>query len=327
MFDLVASRYPAPIRMRIMETPAGFELNANRVAGRVADFAATRLQNYRPDVKMVAARHRGTQNSPDSPAVLEPLIDGDMIFMGPGSPSYAVRQLQGSLAWDYICALHRMGAALVLASAATISIGQIALPVYEIYKVGEDPYWKPGLDFLKPYGLSLSFIPHWNNAEGGSELDTSRCFIGLERFEKLCAQLPKGTTMIGLDEHTGVVIDLEARTCQVIGRSQVHIVKDCDVFSYDSGEKFGIELLGDYVPLADETSGIDGQVWKFLAEKRFSTPEPATEAPEAVQQLVALRQQARLEKNWKESDRLRDQILAQGWRVTDTPQGPTLERS
>ena len=238
MLDMVASRLPVPLNLRVMETPAGFELNANRVAGRVAEFAAARLQNYKPDIKMIAARKRGTPNSPDSPAVLEPLIDAQMIFMGPGSPSYAVRQLQGSLAWDYIQALHRMGAAMVLASAATISIGQVALPVYEIYKVGEDPHWKPGLDLLKPYGLSLSFIPHWNNAEGGSELDTSRCFIGMERFEKLCAELPKGTTMIGLDEHTGVIIDLEARQCQVMGRSQVHILQDCDVFSYNSGELF-----------------------------------------------------------------------------------------
>ena len=33
-----------------------------------------------------------------------------MIFMGPGSPSYAVRQLEDSLTWEYILARHRLGA-------------------------------------------------------------------------------------------------------------------------------------------------------------------------------------------------------------------------
>jgi len=254
-------------------------------------------------------------------------MDSQMIFMGPGSPSYAVRQLQNSLAWETIQALHRMGAAIVLASAATISVGQIALPVYEIYKVGEDPHWKPGLDLLKPYGLSLSFIPHWNNAEGGSELDTSRCFIGLERFELLCDELPKGTTLVGLDEHTGLLIDLAAGICQVLGRSQIHLIKDCEVFSYDSGEQFGMEVLGKYVPLEDPSAGIDPQVWNAVAERRQQDPQSGPAAPLEVQELVEQRQQARANKNWKESDLIRDRILALGWRVVDTPQGPSLERS
>jgi hypothetical protein len=34
--------------------------------------------------------------------------------------------------------------------------------------------------------VTLSFIPHWNNAEGGIDLDTSRCFVGLDRFNQWC---------------------------------------------------------------------------------------------------------------------------------------------
>ncbi len=79
-----------------------------------------------------------------------------------------MRQLQASLTWHTILARHRLGASLALASAAAIAAGTFALPVYEIYKVGEDPHWKPGLDLLKPFGLSLAFIPHWDNMEGGA---------------------------------------------------------------------------------------------------------------------------------------------------------------
>ena len=211
IFETVASQLKTPVNIRILETPAGFELNASRVAGRVGEFMSTRLQNYQPEIKLIPARRRGTPNSPDSPAVLRDLLDADIMFMGPGSPTYAVRQLKGSLAWDYLQTLHRLGSAVVLASAATISFGEVALPVYEIYKVGEDPFWKPGLDFFKPYGLSLAFIPHWNNTDGGSELDTSHCFIGLARYEPLYHQLPPGVTVVGLDEHTGVVIDLDQK--------------------------------------------------------------------------------------------------------------------
>jgi len=329
-FELVANRVKGPLNIRILETPAGFELNANRVAGRVADFLNVRLQNYHPNVQLVPARRRGTPNSPDAPDAIAALLDSQIIFMGPGSPSYAVRQLQGSLAWDYVQILHRLGAALVLASAATISIGHKALPVYEIYKVGEDPHWKAGLDFLRPYGLSLIYIPHWNNAEGGAELDTSRCFIGRERFDELCRPLPEGTNMVGLDEHTGLIIDLQNEQCEVIGHSQVHLVKDCEAQDFNSGERFDIRLLGDFAPLQDLQSGIAAETWqKVVAERQAllaaeMVPDPATAT---VQELANLRQTARQNKNWKESDMLRDQILALGWKVIDTPQGARLERS
>jgi hypothetical protein len=327
IFEWFATRLPTPLSIRILETPAGFELNANRVAGRVAEFLNARVQNYHPDVKLIPARRRGTPNSPDAPAAIRDLLDAQMIFMGPGSPSYAVRQLQGSLAWEYIRILHRQGVAMVLASAATIAIGSLALPVYEIYKVGEDPYWKPGLDFLAPYGLDLVLIPHWNNAEGGTELDTSRCFMGRERFDLLYPQLPAGATVIGLDEHTGLIIDLAAEQCQVMGRSQVHLITMGQERVFNDGERFDIRLLGNYHPLDDEHTGIEPEVWqKVIAERAAllqSVAQPLA-APAEVQELLALRQAARQAKNWHEADVLRDQILALGWKVVDTPQGPTL---
>ncbi len=38
------------------------------------------------------------------------------------------------------------------------------------------------------------------------------------------------------------------------------------------------------------------------------------------------RQAARVAKDWKESDRLRDEIAKRGWMVQDTPQGPKLKK-
>ncbi|MDP2777732.1 MAG: hypothetical protein Q8O48_08800, partial [Anaerolineales bacterium] len=184
IFENLARLLPSPLRIAILETPAGFELNASLVAGRVAEFLQTRLQNYKPTVDLIPARKQGTEFSPDNPEIIKPLLQANMIFMGPGSPSYLARQLRGTLAWDVIRARHRLGATLVFVSAAAISVGEWVLPVYEIYKVGEDVHVKEGLRLFSDFGMHVSFIPHWNNAEGGLDLDTSRCFMGMERFEQ-----------------------------------------------------------------------------------------------------------------------------------------------
>ncbi len=51
------------------------------------------------------------------------------------------------------------------------------------------------------------------------------------------------------------------------------------------------------------------------------------EAPAEVTELAARRAGARKEKNWKESDRLRDEIKSKGWTVEDTKDGQKLKRS
>ena len=58
----------------------------------MGEFLKMRLQNYNPIVDVVPARKRGTPFSPDDPNILRPLLQANIIFMGPGSPTYAVRQ-------------------------------------------------------------------------------------------------------------------------------------------------------------------------------------------------------------------------------------------
>ena len=238
-----------------------------------------------------------------------------------------MRQLVGSLAWDYIRARHRLGASLTLASAATIALGKKALPVYEIYKVGEDPHWKDGLDFFQPFGLSLVIVPHWNNSEGGTEVDTSRCFVGRQRFDPLADQLDPEITIVGLDEHTGLVIDFSRETCLVIGKGEVHLVKAGVERTFTSDANFSIFELGKYVPLADPASGIDPENWQTVL-KASLTPKPADSGPMPSMEVMALlekRRLARVSKEWRKSDELRDLILASGWKVIDTPDGQKLQ--
>ena len=328
VYDFLAERLGSPLTVSILETPAGFELNSAQVAGRVADYIKIRLQNYHPDVRLIPARQRGTSFSTENPDLLAGLLDSRFIFAGPGSPSYAVRQLKGSLAWEFTQARHRLGAALAFASAASIALGALALPVYEIYKVGEDPHWKPGLDLLGPFGLSLTIVPHWNNSDGGADVDTSHCFIGEARYERLRAQLPAGTSILGIDEHTSLIINLAEESCRVIGRDAVHIYCDGGECSYRQGEEFEISALGNYHPLKDPGDGISGSAWQEVnsaEERRVDELNAAQVVPDDVKHLVAERQAARSQRNWAEADRLRAQIAALGWNVKDKSDGPTIE--
>jgi hypothetical protein len=322
IFESLARLLPSPLRVAVMETPAGFELNSAQVAGRVGDFLAARLQNYKPVISIIPARKKNSAFSPDDPEIIRPLLYADMIFMGPGSPTYAIRHLKDTLAWNVIRARHRMGAALVFASAATISVGAHALPVYEIYKVGQDVHVIDGLNLFADFGLYLSFVPHWNNAEGGVDLDTSRCFVGMERFAQWCSLVPAQNTTLGLDEHTGIIMDLEEGICEISGVSSVSIIRECDPEIYPSGTTFPFSELGKFVIPAPIAKGIPAQVWDMLNAPPLEEDKPSDE----VTALAEKRLVARANKDWAESDRLREEINALGWSVQDDKDGYRLVR-
>lgn len=324
IFEVVARRLFSPLCTAVLETPAGFELNSDQVAGRVADFIRLRLQNYRPEVLVIPARKRNTPLSPDNHAILRPLLRANMIFLGPGSPTYAVRQLEDSLVWHMLLACHRLGAALVLASAATLAFSAHTLPVYEIYKVGEDLHWRNGLDFFSPYGLSLVFIPHWNNTEGGTSLDTSRCFMGRERFAQLLALLPPAMTIVGIDEHTALVIDLEAAACEVLGNGGVSVIKAGEEQPFASGATVELATLGPF-RLPESAFGIRREVWDEVQAAHAAGEAMRLEPPVEVLALVEQRQAARAQRAWATADALRQSIATLGWKVLDTPDGPLLE--
>ena len=324
IFESLARKIDEPLRIALLETPAGFELNSAQVVGKVGDFMKTRLQNHKPVVDAIPARKKGSAYSPDDPEIVQPLLYANMIFMGPGSPTYAIRHLKDTLTWDVVRARHRLGATLVFASAATISIGAHALPVYEIYKVGQDVHVVDGLNLFADFGLHVSFIPHWNNADGGVDLDTSRCFIGMDRFAEWCNLLPPDNETIGLDEHTGLIVDFDSGFCEVNGVSSVSVIRECDPEMYPSGSKFPITEFGEYhIPHPIEKD-IPAHVWDMvLNAPPLQDDQPSEEAVA----LAEKRQQARAAKDWARSDQLRAEIEALGWTVQDTKEGYKLVKS
>jgi hypothetical protein len=324
IFESLAKKINGPLRIALMETPAGFELNSAQVVGKVGEFMKTRLQNYKPIVDVVPARKKNSAFSPDDPEIIKPLLYANMIFMGPGSPTYTIRNLQNTLAWDVIRARHRLGATLIFASAATISISAHALPVYEIYKVGQDVHAVDGLNLFADFGLHVSFIPHWNNAEGGVDLDTSRCFIGMDRFNEWNSFVPPNNETVGLDEHTGLILDFETGLCEVSGVSSVSLVRPNNPEIYPSGTKFPLSELGSVVMPEPVHKNIPDSVWDMV----LNAPALEDDAPPPeVTSLAEKRFTARANKNWAESDKLRDEISALGWIVQDAKDGYKLVRN
>lgn len=314
-------RLNGPIRVAVLETPAGFQPNSAWVAGRLAEFIRERLQNYHPQVTVVPARRRDGPFSTDDPQLTEPLLAANYIFAGPGSPTYAVRHLMGTRAWARIVARHRRGAVLAFASAMVIAVGAHALPVYEIYKVGEDPHWQRGLDLLGPYGMELAVVTHWDNREGGANLDTRYAFMGQERMRVLEAMLPLSATLVGIDEHTAVVLDFSAGEARVLGRGGVTVRRDGEERRFGRGERFPLALLGD-VRIPALAEGLPPEV----VEEVLAAEQAEESLPPEVVVRVEEREAARRARDWARADALREELAWMGYVVEDTPQGPRVRR-
>ena len=149
--------------------------------------------------------------------MLARLAEARYVFAGPGSPSYALRQWRDTAVPDLLAAKLRDGGCVTFASAAAVGLGVCSLPVYEVYKVGEAPRWLEGLDLLAVTGLRAAVVPHYNNAEGGTH-DTRYCYMGERRLRILEELLPEGVAILGVDEHTAAIFDIDMATVSIRGR-------------------------------------------------------------------------------------------------------------
>ncbi len=76
--------------------------------------------------------------------------------------------------------------------------------------------------------------------------------------------------------------------------------------------------------IVPESAAAALEIWKGF-DRVLGFLAPVTqEIPAEVQDLLRKRNEARAEKNWAESDRLRSAIEAAGYTIKDTPQGPRL---
>ncbi len=261
----------------ILDTPYGFQENADELSARTADYFT---RNVGCAVQVVSLRDAATVGPVASRIVADQVADAAWVFAGPGSPSYLARQW---LATPLPDALRRRVAdgspdgATVFASAAACTVGRLAIPVYEMYKVGEAPHWREGLDLLRTIGLDVVVVPHYDNTEGGTH-DTSCCYIGDRRLRILERDLDPATWILGVDEHTAAVIDLTARTLRVEGRGRVVARVRDHAHAIASGSVIGLDDLLTIVRGFGATTGAVGHRPEPAAVSSASPSAAATAA-------------------------------------------------
>jgi hypothetical protein len=319
--EMLLQQLNRPIDVAVLETPAGFQPNSAWVAGQLAEFIEQRLQNFGPQVTVVPARRRDGPHSTDDRELAAPLLTADYVFAGPGSPTYTVRHLADTWAWHVIRVRQRRGTILALASAAAIAAGAYALPVYEIYKAGADLHWVDGLDLFGPYGLELAVVTHWDNREGGAHLDTRCGFMGVERMRQLEGLLPPSATLLGIDEHTAMILDFAQGTGRVMGRGGATVRRSGEEQVFTSGQPFSLNTLGPVrIPALDE--GLPPEVVAAV----LGAEEAEQTLPPEVAALIEEREAARGARDWARADGLREQVARLGYVIEDTPQGPDWRR-
>ena len=95
---------------------------------------------------------------------------------------------------------------------------------------------------------------------------------------------------------------------------------------FRSGDRFSLDTLGDWC-LPQAHAGIPIPVWQAAlqadAERKAAAHLEEEPSPKVVS-LAQARQQARANQDWSTADALREQMLALGWQIKDTPGGSQL---
>jgi cyanophycinase-like exopeptidase len=227
-----------PVPAVVLDTPYGFQENAEDITARTIDYFRTTVG---APFTVASFRSADADALTRETAVVR-IRESKLVFTGPGSPSYALRQWSGSEIPRLLADKLARGGAVTMASAAALTLGRYTIPVYEIYKVGEEPHWLDGLDLLTPLGLPVAVVPHYDNAEGGNH-DTRFCYLGERRLSVLEAELPPDVFILGVDGHTALVLDLDTRLGSVLGLGTVTVRKDGHSTVFAAGAEVSIAEL------------------------------------------------------------------------------------
>lgn len=346
-----------PPRPVFLDATFGFQENVDELVAKAKEYFAVSL---RLSLEVASARRASALSALERGRFLEALAWGNYLFAGPGSPSYGLAQLRAVGAAPVLRERLDDGATVVLASAAALTGGRFTIPVYEIYKVGEDPRWLDGLDLLEAFGVSAAVVPHYDNKEGATH-DTRFCYIGERRLRMLEDQLPQGVGILGIDEHTAVVLDGSGKV-RVLGKGRlvlrVHgkehaIAAPASLTLDEVRDRLGAtdqpepsnatsapavanlkeldEIIdrGEISEALDQIAALvgidDDRVATGLARlaRRLSdglVDREAVIAP-VVESIIARREAARAARDFALGDHLRDALAAGGVVLEDTPEG------
>lgn len=338
---------PATPRVVYIDTPHGFQENVQQITEKIEEFFAVSLNQ-----PLLVASLRDSQLV--SPAEIESfrsiLESADYLFTGPGSPSYAIEHWQAVEAGRSMVLASARGAAITLASAAAVTAGRYAIPVYEIYKVGTPPFWLDGMDLVGSLvGIEAVVVPHWDNRDGTNH-DTRRCYVGQRRLDNLMAQLPTPLPIIGIDEHTAVTFQDDHVYVQGIGQLTVRSGDEERVLPAGASSSVSdlFETPARFVPAptaerppdsfeqavtAGDSIAAADAILVDLGQEEFERvrrnlvdlaklaqtgmQDPARLVGPFVEILMQARARARSRNDFAEADRLRDALISAGIEIHD----------
>jgi cyanophycinase-like exopeptidase len=289
----VLEHVPRDADALLLDTPYGFQVNAGDISSRAVAYFARHVGRQ---VSVAEARRAELLDAVAAEALRGRVRHAGWVFAGPGSPTYLVRQWQELRLAEALRDRLRPGGstrASVFASAAACTIGRLVVPVYEIYKSGEDPHWREGLDLTAELGLDVVVVPHFDNTEGGTH-DTRYCYLGEQRLRALEATLPSSTWVLGIDEHTAAIVDADRGTVAVEGRGAVTVRARELVARLPAGSTTTIEALlevasgpVDSAPLGDAPADAGTAAQPVADLARNGPPVTADPFADALDGLVA----------------------------------------
>ena len=283
----------------MLDTPFGFQENADDIAARTVAYFHDSVGR---DIEVATFRSASSATPLEYERMCARLAQAEWVFAGPGSPTYALTQWSGTRVPELLAGKLASGGIVVFSSAAAVGLGEVSLPVYEIYKVGEAPRWIPGLDLVRRAGLRAAVIPHYNNAEGGTH-DTRFCYMGERRLRILEDALPAGCAILGVDEHTACILDVAAGAISVRGRGRV-------VWRTDGAERHW--RAGEVVAIEDVLSGSGGagDAATALAVPAEEPGDPALDRSPLLEEIGEQRAAALRALDERRPDRVAAAILA-----------------
>lgn len=267
---------PPPAPAVLIDTPYGFQENADDISGRAVDYFRESVGH---PIGIASFRSSEVDQLTRATAIAR-IREAGYVFSGPGSPSYALHHWAVSEIPRLLGDKLASGGIVAFASAAALTLGVVTVPVYEIYKVGEPPHWLPGLDLLSPLtGLRAAVVPHFDNAEGGNH-DTRYCYLGEQRLVTMERELPAGTFILGVDGHTALVLDLEAGTASVFGLGGATVRAAGRSVVFPAGTTVSLEALREAAG-AGLGAGVTAEAGAGAGERAGAQQGSGTDAPDS----------------------------------------------
>ncbi len=343
-----------PVRAVNLDSAYGFQENVPQMSEKLEEYFATSLRT-----ELTTLHFNDVERADELERALfkQRVRAANYVFAGPGSPSFALRQWAPLDFTEDLRAVLDGDGTLCISSAAALTLGAFTAPIYEIYKVGVEPYWLPGLNLLAGYDLDCVVVPHFDNAEGGN-YDTRRCYLGERRLRLLEGLLPPTTATLGVDEHTALIIDFANDTARVSGRSNAYwryggeervlakgSTTELAELRHRSGERRApnpATLVGDTPAPSHESQNGDAtsdatslgrQVLNEpdraavalarLVELAGRTTEGFIDPSPIIEGVLSTRRRARELGQYELADSLRDSLANAGVSVNDGPDGST----